>query len=65
VMVRCVTLLGLAALALGPPNAWLAVRLVYGVRWAATPAPRVLSVYCAYLLLLAVNGEVVFCACVC
>lgn len=56
-MVRAVALLGLAAVAYGPAYTYLAVRLVYGERWAATEAPAVLGVYCAYILLLALNGE--------
>jgi hypothetical protein len=30
---------------------------MYGDKWAATQAPDVLSVYCLYVLLLAMNGE--------
>lgn len=32
------------------------LRLVYGLRWSETEAPRALAVYCLYILLLAING---------
>jgi oligosaccharide translocation protein RFT1 len=56
-MVKGVVMLGLAAVSTGPPFAWLAIRIVYGPTWAGTAAPQVLSVYCLYILLLALNGE--------
>ncbi|GFH13968.1 PPM-type phosphatase domain-containing protein, partial [Haematococcus lacustris] len=56
-MVKGMALLGLLVACMGPPFSWLALRLVYGQRWADTQAPQVLALYCAYILLLAVNGE--------
>jgi hypothetical protein len=32
------------------------LRTAYGQRWSETDAPQALGVYCAYILLLAVNG---------
>lgn len=58
VLVRGVTLLGLLATCCGPWYAYVLLRLVYGRQWADTEAPLVLSFYTGYILLLAVNGEV-------
>ncbi|KAF5836137.1 Rft protein-domain-containing protein [Dunaliella salina] len=55
-LVKAMTLVGLVAVSFGPPHAHIVVWLVYGKRWAQTEAPAVLSVYCLYILLLAVNG---------
>ncbi len=57
VLVKGVSLLGLTAVAMGPPFAWLVMRVGYGQSWASTAAPEVLSVYCLYILLLALNGD--------
>lgn len=56
-MVKGVTMLGLTAITMGAPFAWLAIRVVYGQQWASTAAPQVLAVYCLYILLLALNGQ--------
>jgi len=57
VLVREVMLLGLLAVAFGPAYCYTALRLAYSTRWSESEAPRVLAVYCGYILLLAVNGE--------
>jgi hypothetical protein len=56
-LVKAMSLVGLVAVSLGPPHAHIVVRLIYGQKWAQTEAPAVLSVYCLYILLLALNGE--------
>mgnify|MGYP006290703823 CR=1 FL=1 len=56
-LTKGVSLLGLLAVAFGPAYSYTALRLVYGLKWSETEAPRVLAVYCAYILLLALNGE--------
>ena len=40
----------------GPAYTYLLLRLLYGLRWSETEAPRALATYCVYILLLAVNG---------
>jgi oligosaccharide translocation protein RFT1 len=55
-LVRALVLVGLVAISFGPPYSYLAVRLVYGQRWAQTEAPEVLAVYTGYIMLLALNG---------
>lgn len=47
---------GLLAVAFGPAYTYVVLRIVYGRRWSETDAPQALGVYCAYILLLAVNG---------
>lgn len=56
VLVRGASVLGLFAAGFGPANSWLALRLLYSLRWASTAAPAALGAYCPYILLLAVNG---------
>ena len=56
VMTKAVGVLGLLAVSFGPAFSYTALRLVYGVRWSETEAPAVLSAYCGYVLLLALNG---------
>lgn len=56
VMTKAVAVLGLLAVSFGPSYSYAALRLVYGVRWSETEAPAVLSAYCGYVLLLALNG---------
>ncbi|BDA46912.1 probable protein RFT1 homolog [Coccomyxa sp. Obi] len=53
---RCVTIVGLLAIAFGPAYTFVLLRMAYGQRWSHTDAPQALGVYCAYILLLAVNG---------
>lgn len=55
-MVKSVSILGLLALAFGPSYSYTLLRLVYGLKWSETEAPTVLAAYCAYILLLALNG---------
>ena len=55
-LVKAMSIVGLVAVSFGPPHAHIVVWLVYGQRWAHTEAPAVLSAYCVYILLLAVNG---------
>ena len=40
----------------GPAYTYMLLRLLYGLRWSETEAPRALATYCVYILLLAVNG---------
>ncbi len=40
----------------GPACTYMLLRLLYGLRWSETEAPRALATYCVYILLLAVNG---------
>lgn len=57
VLARVTALVGGLGAAFGPPYAWLAVRAVYGPRWACgTAAPAALGAYAAYTALLALNG---------
>ena len=44
------------AVAFGPAYTYVVLRTAYGQRWSETDAPQALGVYCAYILLLAVNG---------
>lgn len=55
-LTRCVALLGLMAVAFGPPHAYVLLRAMYGTRWSDTEAPVVLSAYCGFVLALAING---------
>jgi oligosaccharide translocation protein RFT1 len=50
------TCAGLLAVAFGPAYTYVVLRTAYGQRWSETDAPQALGVYCAYILLLAVNG---------
>jgi Rft protein len=56
-LAQTVSLLGLTAVAFGPPYAYLAIRLLYSTTWCDSEAPTVLSAFTLYILLLAVNGE--------
>ena len=47
---------GLLAVSFGPAYTYMLLRLLYGLRWSETEAPRALATYCVYILLLAVNG---------
>lgn len=47
---------GLLAVSFGPAYTYMLLRLMYGLRWSETEAPRALATYCLYILLLAVNG---------
>lgn len=49
-------LLSLIAVSLGPSIAPLLLRFIAGPRWSATAAPYVLTAYCYYIPLLALNG---------
>ena len=49
-------LLSTFILSLGPTLAPLALRTIAGPRWSQTAAPSVLSAYCYYIPLLAING---------
>jgi oligosaccharide translocation protein RFT1 len=55
-LLRCYTLLSIFAVALGPTIAPLLLGLVAGPGWIASGAGDVLSKYCYYIPLLAVNG---------
>jgi oligosaccharide translocation protein RFT1 len=54
---RVMALVGLVFVTFGPPYSHLLLRLLYGERWSdGTEAAPVLALYCAYLVLVAVNG---------
>ena len=55
-IVRLYLLLSIVAAALGPTIAPLLLRAVAGPRWAASGAGAVLSTYCYYIPVLALNG---------
>ncbi|GMH41434.1 hypothetical protein BSKO_09344 [Bryopsis sp. KO-2023] len=55
-LVRAVSLIGLLAAVFGPPHSTTLLRILYSEKWSNTEAPTVLGWYCAYILLLAVNG---------
>ena len=54
---RVMALVGLVFVTFGSPYSHLLLRLLYGERWSdGTDAAAVLALYCAYLVLVAVNG---------
>lgn len=55
-LLRATCTFGLLILSLGPPYAWLLLRLVYGPIWAAGGAPALLATYCAHACGMAING---------
>jgi len=55
-ILRLYSIISLVACVLGPPLAPTLLRLVAGARWADTEASVVLSTYCYYIPLLAING---------
>lgn len=56
-LLKAVSLIGLAAVAFGPQNSSTLLRILYSKSWSNTDAPVVLSWYCGYILVLALNGE--------
>lgn len=56
VLLSIVLLVGLTFISFGPSYAHLLFQLLYGEKWSETAAPKVLGYYCAYILLIAVNG---------
>jgi oligosaccharide translocation protein RFT1 len=55
-MLRLYCIIGLVACAIGPAAAPILLRLIAGRRWSDTEASVVLSNYCYYIPLLALNG---------
>jgi oligosaccharide translocation protein RFT1 len=55
-LLRATCIFGLLLLSLGPPYAWLLLRLVYGTAWASGGAPALLATYCAHACGMAING---------
>jgi len=55
-MIRFYCIIGLVACAVGPTVAPILLRFVAGRRWSDTDASTVLSNYCYYIPLLALNG---------
>ena len=55
-LLRLYALLALVLMTLAPPLTSPLLSLVAGSRWTATEAPSVLSAYCYYIPLLAING---------
>jgi len=58
VLLHLVLLVGLLLLCFGPGYSYVLLDLLYGARWSApaTGASELLSLYCAYICLLALNG---------
>lgn len=57
VLLKVVSLIGLLAVAFGPQNSSTLLRILYSEKWSNTDAPIVLSWYCGYIFLLAINGD--------
>eukprot|EP00475_Leptophrys_vorax_P023577 TRINITY_DN32268_c0_g1_i1.p1 TRINITY_DN32268_c0_g1~~TRINITY_DN32268_c0_g1_i1.p1 ORF type:complete len:492 (-),score=109.59 TRINITY_DN32268_c0_g1_i1:36-1442(-) len=55
-LLRVVMFLGCLAVTFGPPFSFTVVHVLYGSTWSSTSAPLVLSFYCVYILLMALNG---------
>lgn len=55
-LMLAVCVLGLLLISFGPNYAFLLFHLLYGSKWSQTDAPAVLSWYCVYVLLIAING---------
>ncbi|TAQ83691.1 hypothetical protein B7494_g7982 [Chlorociboria aeruginascens] len=55
-LLRSYVLLSVTVLALGPTMAPILLRIVAGPRWTTSGAGHVLSMYCYYIPLLAING---------
>jgi len=53
---EAVCIVGGIVAAFGPSYAYVALRLLYGARWASSDAPRALGYYSVYVALLAMNG---------
>ncbi len=56
VVLHLLLLVSLCIVSLGPPLAYFALDLLYGVRVAATAGPDILRAYCVYVSLLGLNG---------
>jgi len=58
VLLHVVLLVGLTLLCFGPGYSFVFLDLLYGARWSAaeTGAAQLLSAYCGYILLMALNG---------
>lgn len=61
---KVVTLVGLVFACFGSNYTHLLLYTLLGSRWANTDAPTVLAWYCAYVLILALNGVTEGVACV-
>jgi oligosaccharide translocation protein RFT1 len=55
-MLKVVTTIGTTLLVLGPPFAYLGVKLLLGSQWANSQVPLALAAYCLYLLCMSFNG---------
>ena len=53
---QLVCIVGGIMAAFGPAYAYVALRILYGERWASSDAPRALGLYSVYVALLATNG---------
>ncbi len=53
---QLVCIVGGVMAAFGPAYAYVALRILYGERWASSDAPRALGLYSVYVALLATNG---------
>jgi len=54
---KLVSLVGLIFVSFGPNYSYLFFDLLYGGKWSATDAPMVLSWYCLYIFIMAMNGQ--------
>jgi oligosaccharide translocation protein RFT1 len=63
IVMKFVVLVGVVFVSFGSAFTGVGVRLLLGARWADTEVPTVLAIYCAYVVLLALNGmaEVIMC----
>ena len=55
-LLKTVVLIGLVFVSFGPNFSFVLIHIIYGHVWSSTSAPLVLSVYCVYVLCIAVNG---------
>lgn len=56
VLLHFVLLIGLLLLSFGPAYSYVFIDLLYGPKWSSTSAPSMLSLYCVYILFMALNG---------
>jgi oligosaccharide translocation protein RFT1 len=53
----CAPCTGLCFVAFGPNYSFLLLDLMYTSKFSATDAPFILGLYCAYVALMAINGN--------
>ena len=55
-LIRVLSLVGLVFCCFGTSYSYSLLYIVYGSRWTETDAPSMLSLYCVYIALMAING---------